>query len=80
MKKRTRYARAKPIKKESEKEENKITKWDKVKPWLILAICEIILIFLCLIICWVYLQKGEKNELKNRTKDKNTRYVQRHKL
>ena len=75
-----RYARAKPIKKESEKEENKITKWDKVKPWLILAICEIILIFLCLIICWVYLQKGEKNELKNRTKDKNTRYVQRHKL
>lgn len=53
MKKRTRYARAKPIKKENE--ENKITKWDKVKPWLILAICEIILIFLCLIICWVYL-------------------------
>ena len=51
MKKRTRYARAKPIKKESEK----ITKWDKVKPWLILTICEIILIFLCLIICWVYL-------------------------
>ena len=55
MKKRKRYARAKPIKKESEKEENKITKWDKVKLWLILAICEIILIFLCLIICWVYL-------------------------
>ena len=54
-----RYARAKPIKKESE-EENKITKWDKVKPFIILAICEIILIFLCLIICWVYLQKGEK--------------------
>ena len=49
-----RYARAKPIKKESE-EENKITKWDKVKPWLILAICEIILIFLCLIICREYL-------------------------
>lgn len=49
-----RYARAKLIKKESE-EENKITKWDKVKPWLILTICEIILIFLCLIICWVYL-------------------------
>lgn len=54
MKKRTRYARAKPIKKEN-KEENKITKWDKVKPFIILAICEIILIFLCLIICWVYL-------------------------
>ena len=53
MKKRKRYARAKLIKKENE--ENKITKWDKVKPWLILAICEIILIFLCLIICWVYL-------------------------
>ena len=51
MKKRTRYARAKLIKKESKE----ITKWDKVKPWLILAICEIILIFLCLIICWVYL-------------------------
>lgn len=49
-----RYARAKLIKKKNE-EENKITKWDKVKPWLILAICEIILIFLCLIICWVYL-------------------------
>ena len=49
-----RYARAKLIKKENE-EENKITKWDKVKPWLILTICEIILIFLCLIICWVYL-------------------------
>ena len=48
-----RYARAKPIKKESE--ENKITKWDKVKPFIILAICQIILIFLCLIICWVYL-------------------------
>ena len=54
MKKRKRYARAKPIKKESE-EENKITKWDKVKPWLILAICEIILIFLCLIIGRKYL-------------------------
>lgn len=54
MKKRKRYARAKPIKKENE-EENKITKWDKVKPFIILAICEIILIFLCLIICWVYL-------------------------
>ena len=49
-----RYARAKPIKKESE-EENKITKWDKVKPWLILAICEIIVIFLSLIICREYL-------------------------
>ena len=73
MKKRTKYARAKPIKKENE--ENKITKWDKVKPWLILTICEIILIFLCLIICWVYLQKGEKNGIKSRTKDKNTRYV-----
>ena len=46
-----RYARAKPIKKESEE----ITKWDKVKPWLILAICEIILIFLCLIIGIKYL-------------------------
>ena len=49
-----RYARAKPIKKESE-EENKITKWDKVKPWLILAICEIILLILCLIIGRKYL-------------------------
>ena len=58
-----RYARAKLIKKKNE-EENKITKWDKVKPWLILAIYEIILIFLCLIICWVYLQKGENMELK----------------
>lgn len=51
MKKRKRYARAKPIKKKKEE----ITKWDKVKPFVILAICEIILIFLCLIICWVYL-------------------------
>ena len=50
-----RYARAKPIKKESEKEENKITKWDKVKPWLILAICEIIILILCLIIGRKYL-------------------------
>lgn len=49
-----RYARAKPIKKENE-EENKITKWDKVKPWLILAICEIILLILCLIIGRKYL-------------------------
>lgn len=31
MKKRKRYARAKPIKKENEKEENKITKWDIVR-------------------------------------------------
>lgn len=54
MKKRKRYARAKLIKKESE-EENKITKWDKVKPWLILAICQIILIILCLIIGRKYL-------------------------
>ena len=54
MKRRTRYARAKPIKKESE-EENKITKWDIVKPWLILAICEIIGICLSLIICREYL-------------------------
>ncbi len=53
MKKRTRYARAKPIKKENE--ENKITKWDKVKPWLILAICQIIIICLSLIICRKYL-------------------------
>ena len=51
MKKRTRYARAKPIKKESEK----IAKWDKVKPWLILAICQIIIIILSLIICRKYL-------------------------
>ena len=49
-----RYARAKPIKKESE-EENTITKWDKVKPWLILAICQIIIICLSLIICREYL-------------------------
>ena len=49
-----RYARAKLVKKKNE-EENKITKWDKVKPWLILAICEIILIFLCLIIGIKYL-------------------------
>ena len=46
-----RYARAKPIKKEKEE----ITKWDKVKPWLILAICQIIIIILCLIICREYL-------------------------
>lgn len=46
-----RYARAKPIKKESEE----ITKWDKVKPWLILAICQIIIICLSLIICREYL-------------------------
>ena len=46
-----RYARAKPIKKKSEE----ITKWDKVKPWLILAICQIIIIILCLIICREYL-------------------------
>ena len=51
MKKRKRYARAKPIKKESEE----ITKWDKVKPRLILAICEIIIIILCLIIGRKYL-------------------------
>ena len=31
MKKRKRYARAKLIKKESEEEENKITKWDVVR-------------------------------------------------
>ena len=48
-----RYARAKPIKKKKEDEE--ITKWDKVKPWLILAICEIILLILCLIIGRKYL-------------------------
>ena len=59
MKKRKRYARAKLIKKENE-EENKITKWDKVKPWLILAICQIIIICLSLIICREYLQKGER--------------------
>ena len=46
-----RYARAKPIKKESEE----ITKWDKVKPWLVLAICQIIIIILCLIIGIKYL-------------------------
>lgn len=51
MKKRKRYARAKPIKKENEE----ITKWDKVKPWLILAICQIIIICLSLIICKEYL-------------------------
>ena len=51
MKKRKRYARAKPIKKESEE----ITKWDKVKPWLILAICQIIIIIICLIIGRKYL-------------------------
>ena len=71
-----RYARAKPIKKESEK----IAKRDIVITLLIWAIGVIILIILCLIIGRKYLQKGEKNELKNRTKDKNTRYVQQHQL
>ena len=65
-----RYARAKPIKKENE--ENKITKWDIVRTLINVVILCIGLICICLI---VYLQKGEKNELKNRTKDKNTRYV-----
>ncbi len=49
-----RYARAKPIKKENE-EENTITRWDKVKPFIILAICQIIIIILSLIICREYL-------------------------
>ena len=71
-----RYARAKPIKKESEE----IAKRDIVITLLIWAIGVIILIILCLIIGRKYLQKGEKNELKNRTKDKNTRYVQQHQL
>ena len=55
MKKRTRYARAKPIKKESEKEENKIAKRDIVITLLIWAIGVIILIILCLIIGRKYL-------------------------
>lgn len=37
MKKRKRYARAKPIKKENE-EENKITKWDIVRTLINVAI------------------------------------------
>ena len=68
-----RYARAKPIKKESE--ETKIIKRDRVRALLIYVICLIIIIILCLIIGRKYLQKGEKNELKSRTKNKNTRYV-----
>ena len=51
MKKRKRYARAKPIKKESEE----ITKRDIVITLLIWAIGVIILIILCLIIGRKYL-------------------------
>ena len=51
MKKRKRYARAKPIKKESAK----IAKRDKVITLLIWAIGVIILIILCLIIGRKYL-------------------------
>ena len=50
MKKRTRYARAKLIKKESEKEENKITKWDVVRTLINVAILCIGLICICLIV------------------------------
>ena len=57
MKKRTRYARAKPIKKESEEEENKITKWDVVITLINVAILLItiiisIRIFINTIIPW----------------------------
>ena len=48
-----RYARAKPIKKESE--ETKTIKRNTVKALLIWGICEIILIILCLIIGIAYL-------------------------
>lgn len=48
MKKRKRYARAKPIKKESE--ENKITKWDIVRTLINVAILCIGLICICLIV------------------------------
>ena len=53
MKKRKRYARAKPIKKENA--ETKIIKRNTVKALLIWGICEIILIILCLIIGIAYL-------------------------
>ena len=51
MKKRKRYARAKPIKKESEE----IIKRDRLKALLIYVICLIIIIILCLIIGRKYL-------------------------
>lgn len=44
-----RYARAKPIKKESE-EEKKITKWDVVRTLINVAILCIALICICLIV------------------------------
>lgn len=44
-----RYARAKPIKKESE-EENKITKWDVVRTLINVVILCIGLICICLIV------------------------------
>ena len=53
MRKRKRYARAKPIKKESE--ETKIIKRDRVRALLIYVICLIIIIILCLIIGRKYL-------------------------
>ena len=51
MKKRKRYARAKPLKKEREE----ITKRDRVRALLIYVICLIIIIILCLIIGRKYL-------------------------
>ena len=47
--KRKRYARAKPIKKESE-EENTITKWDVVRTLINVVILCIALIGICLIV------------------------------
>ena len=55
MKKRKKYARAKLVKKESEVEESKIIKRDRVRALLIWAICVIILIILDLIVCREYL-------------------------
>ncbi len=48
--KKKKYARAKPIKKESEKEENKITKWDIVRTLINVALLIIGLICICLIV------------------------------
>lgn len=45
-----RYARAKPIKKKKEDEENKITKWDIVRTLINVAILCIALICICLIV------------------------------
>ena len=50
MKKRKRYTRVKPIKKESDKEENKITRWDIARTLINVALLIIGLICICLIV------------------------------